>query len=207
MAETEHPQIYLVTPPSFELSSFGRQLEAVLDAVPVACLRLQLAGHDEDRIARAADLCREITHARDIALVIASHVLLAERLGLDGVHLTDAHGVRAARKTLGEEAIVGLHAGTSRHDGMNGGEAGADYVCFGPVGASALGDGALAERDLFDWWSQMIELPVVAEGALDAALIRDLAPVSDFFAIGEEIWSDDDPVDRIKAFHAAMTGA
>lgn len=205
MAETEHPQIYLVTPPAFDLSSFGKDLGAVLDAVPVACLRLALTSHDEDRIARAADLCREIAHARDVATVIGNHVLLAERLGLDGVHLSDPHGVRAARKTLGEDAIVGLHAGTSRHDGMNGGEAGADYVCFGPVGAAALGDGALATRDLFDWWSKMIELPVVAEGALDEDLIRDLAPVSDFFAIGEEIWSDDDPVSRIRTFHAAMT--
>lgn len=205
MSDAEHPQIYLVTPPAFDLSSFGKDLEAVLDAVPVACLRLSLSSHDEDRIARAADLCREITHARDIAMVIANHVLLAERLGLDGVHLSDPHGVRAARKTLGEDAIVGLHAGTSRHDGMAGGEAGADYICFGPVGAAGLGDGALAERDLFDWWSKMIELPVVAEGALDEELIRDLAPVSDFFALGEEVWTDEAPAEKIAAFHAAMT--
>ena len=126
MADIEHPQIYLITPASFELSSFGKELERVLDAVPVACLRLAMASHDEDRIARAADMLREITHRRDIAMVIESHVLLAERLGLDGVHLKEAHGVRAARKTLGEDAIVGLHAGSSRHDGMSGGEAGAD---------------------------------------------------------------------------------
>lgn len=206
MAEIEHPQIYLITPASFELSSFGKELETVLDAVPVACLRLAMASHDEDRIARAADLLREITHRRDIALVIESHVLLSERLGLDGVHLKEAHSVRAARKTLGEDAIVGLHAATSRHDGMSGGEAGADYVCFGPVGASSLGDGALAERELFDWWSQMIELPVVAEGALDEALIRELSPVTDFFGLGEEIWSAEDPAAQARTFLAAMQG-
>lgn len=206
MAEIEHPQIYLITPPSFELSSFGKDLESVLDAVPVACLRLSLASHDEDRISRSADMLREITHDRDIALVIENHVLLAERLGLDGVHLNDTHGVRAARKTLGEDAIVGLYAGDSRHDGMNGGEAGADYICFGPVGASGLGGGELAERDLFDWWSKVVELPVVAEGALDEEIIRDLAPITDFFGIGEEIWNDDDPVARAKAFLAAMGG-
>ncbi|MDO6729453.1 thiamine phosphate synthase [Marinovum sp. 2_MG-2023] len=205
MAEIEHPQIYLVTPPSFELSSYGSTLESVLDAVPVACLRLALASHDEDEIARAADLCRDITHARDIALVISNHVLLAERLGLDGVHLDDTHSVRAARKTLGEEAIVGLHAGVSRHDGMNGGEAGADYICFGPVGENALGDGAVVERELFDWWSKVIELPVVAEGGLDEQSIRELAPMTDFFALGDEIWSDRDPVARIKTLYGVMT--
>ena len=207
MAEIEHPQIYLITPPAFELSSFGKSLSAALDAAPVACVRLALASHDEDTISRAADMMREITHARDIALVIDTHVVLAERLGLDGVHLPGgAHGVRAARKTLGEDAIVGVFSGTSRHDGMNAGEAGADYVCFGPVGDNALGDGSRAEPELFQWWSEMIEVPVVAEGALDTDTIRALAPVSDFFGIGDEIWDREDPAATLRAFHAAMTG-
>ena len=83
---------------------------------------------------------RGVTDARDIALVIADHTLLAERIGLDGVHLTDAaRSVRHARKTLGEDAIVGSFCGGSRHDGMAAGEAGADYISFGPVLASAAG--------------------------------------------------------------------
>ena len=205
MAETEQPQIYLITPPEFELSRFPGQLAAVLDAQDVACVRLALSSHDEDRIARAADACREVTHARDVALVIDSHIALVERLGLDGVHLTDgARTVRYARKELGADAIVGAFCGTSQHDGMSAGEAGADYIAFGPVGASALGDGSRAEADLFDWWSQMIELPVVAEGALDADLVRSLAPVTDFFGIGDEIWRSDDPVQSLSDLVAAM---
>lgn len=205
MAEAEQPQIYLVTPREFELSNFCDQLSAVLDAHEVACVRMALATQDEDRLSRAADACREITHARDIALVIDSHLILAERLGLDGVHLTDgARSVRKARKALGSDAIVGAYCAASRHEGMNAGEAGADYVGFGPVGATALGDGSLAGRDLFEWWSQMIELPVVAEGALDAALMQSLAPVTDFFAIGDEIWGSDDPTEALGKLIAAM---
>jgi len=195
MAEPEQPQIYLITPPEFELSQFPSRLAAVLDAQDVACVRLALASQDEDRIARAADACREVTHARDVALVIDSHLAMVERLGLDGVHLTDgARTVRYARKELGPDAVVGTFCGTSRHDGMSAGESGADYVSFGPAGASALGDGSQAEVELFDWWSQMIEIPVVAEGALDGDLIRLLAPHTDFFGIGDEIWRSDDPV-------------
>ena len=54
MAETEQPQIYLITPPEFELSAFPARLGAVLDAVPVACVRLALASGDEDRLLRAS---------------------------------------------------------------------------------------------------------------------------------------------------------
>jgi len=45
---------------------------------------------------------------------------------------------------------------------------------------------------------------VVAEGALDAALVAQLAPVTDFFGIGEEIWRHDDPAAALQALLAAM---
>jgi thiamine-phosphate pyrophosphorylase len=132
---------------------------------------------------------------------------LVDRLGLDGVHLTDgARSVRKARKELGNDAIVGAFCGSSQHDGMNAGEAGADYISFGPVGASALMGGEQAPADLFDWWSQMIELPVVAEGALDEGLIRSLTPVTDFFGLGDEIWQAEDPAVRLGELIGAMQG-
>jgi thiamine-phosphate pyrophosphorylase len=205
MSDAEQPQIYLITPPEIELSHFPSDLARVLDAEDIACIRLSLATRDEDLILRAADAVREVAHRFDVALVIDTHVVLAQRLGLDGVHLTDgARSVRMARKELGADAIVGAFCAQSRQDGMGAGEAGADYVSFGPVGETTLGDGSRAEADLFQWWSEMIEIPVVAEGGLDAGIVRSLAPVTDFFGIGEEIWRTDDPVAALKTLTAAM---
>ena len=156
MAGSDKPQIYLLTPPEFDLSTFRDQLAAVLDA------------HD-------------------------------------GVHLVDgSRSVRKARGALGKDAIIGAFCRASRHDGMNAAEAGANYVAFGPVGASALGDGTLAEGNLFAWWSAMIELPVVAEGNLDTSLAASLAPVTDFIGIGEEIWRQDDPAKALAGFVRAL---
>jgi len=203
----EHPQIYLISPPEFDLSTFPDQLAACLDSTEVACVRLALANRDETRIAKAADALREVTHDRDVALVIDSHIMLVERLGLDGVHLQDgARSIRKVRKTLGDDAIVGSFCADSRHDGMTAGELGADYISFGPIGENALGDGRQAPIELFEWWSQMIEVPVVAEGALDESLIRQLAPHTDFFGIGDEIWSADTPAKVLTQLRAAMLG-
>jgi len=203
--DTEQPQIYLITPAEFELSAYPETLARLLDNVEVACVRLALGTREEDRIARAADALRDVTHARDVALVMDSHMLLVERLGLDGVHLTDgARSVRQARKDLGAEAIVGAFCHNSRHDGMTAGELGADYVSFGPCGATPLGDGRQADPALFAWWSKMIEVPVVAEGALDADTVRNLAPVTDFFGIGEEIWGTEDPLAALQGLRGAM---
>ena len=207
MSDAEQPQIYLITPPEIELSHFPTDLTRVLDTTEIACIRLSLATRDEDLILRAADVVREVAHRFDVALVIDTHVVLAQRLGLDGVHLTDGpRSVRMARKELGADAIVGAYCGHLRHDGMTAGEAGADYISFGPVGETALGDGSRAEADLFQWWSEMIEIPVVAEGGLDTDIVRALSPITDFFGIGEEIWRTDDPVTALKDLIAAMDG-
>lgn len=194
MADQDNPQIYLVTPSAFELSRLTKSVGQILDEFPIACLRLDMASDEEDEIARAADSLRELSHAKDIPVVISNHIQLVERLGLDGVHLNDgAKSVRSTRKSIGADPIVGSFCGTSRHDAMNAGEAGADYVVLGPITASTLGDGNTASFEDFEWWSQMIELPIVAEGNLSIETIETLAPVTDFFAIGNEIWREDSP--------------
>jgi len=204
-AQTETPQLYLLTPAAFYLDLFPAQLGKVLDEHDVACVRLGLASNDEATLGRAADAVRVVCHERDVAVVIETHVALVEPHGLDGVHLTDSsRSVRDVRKALGPDAIVGCHCGASRHDGMTAGEIGADYVAFGPAGPTNLGDGTQAEKELFEWWSQMIEVPVVAEGALDTETIKALAPHTDFFAIGDEIWTQEDPSAALSTLLAAM---
>jgi thiamine-phosphate pyrophosphorylase len=181
-------RLYLITPAAPE-PDFPDRLAALLDGVDVACVRLALVARSEEEIARAADALRPVAHARDVPLVVTDHFRLAARLGLDGVHLTDHRQVREARRTLGADGIVGAFARASRHDGMTAAEAGADYVSFGPVGASALGDGTTAPPELFAWWSEMIEVPVVAEGALTPELTAELARTADFLALGDELWT------------------
>lgn len=190
---TDAPQLYLMTPAGAQASALGPLLSEVMDRFPTSCLRIR-GGAEEDELGRLADLAREIAHARDVAVVIDDHVKLAQRHGLDGVHLTDgARSVRHARKELGDDAIVGAFCGASRHDGMTAAEHGADYVSFGPISASALYKGEPAGLELFQWWSEMIEVPVVAEGAITRELINQLSPVTDFIALGAEIWTQDDP--------------
>ena len=73
-----------------------------------------------------------------------------------------------------------------------------------PWATRKLMEGPRAEHELFAWWSEMIELPVVAEGALDVALIEAFAPVTDFFAIGAEIWREEDALAALRALIAPI---
>ena len=64
----DRPQITLITPPVLDLDVFPQTLARVMDGVEVACLRLSLATKDADDIGRAADACRVVAHARDVAI-------------------------------------------------------------------------------------------------------------------------------------------
>ncbi|MEM6933299.1 MAG: thiamine phosphate synthase [Pseudomonadota bacterium] len=193
MAESPPARLYLVTPDHFDPQGFADDLARLFSALPVACLRLDLGVQtDEDEWRRAANHLLPVCHDADIALVIAEHYRLVRPLGLDGVHLRKGSTpIRSVRKELGADAIIGAEGGTSRHQGMSLAEAGADYVALGPVGASgSLGDGALADRDLFEWWSQMIEIPIVAEGGVHVDEVRTLSDTVDFVVPDRSLWSN-----------------
>lgn len=189
----EGPGLYLITPALTDAEPFLPQLAEALDASEIACVRLRTASDDEDALRRTADQVREVTHQRDVAVILTDHYRLVQPLGIDGVHLENPRiTVRDVRKALGEDAIVGAFAGTSKHNAMVAAEAGADYVSFGPMIANALGDGEVAEPHLFVWWSEMIQTPVVAEGGLSIDMAQAMAPAVDFLALDTAVWNHPD---------------
>lgn len=196
-------RLYLATPPRLDLAEFPALLAQTLATGHVACVRLDLPGAEEAAIRKAADVLRPVCHDADVALVIADHYRLAAPLGLDGVHVGGPAKYADIRKEIGADQILGVHAGASRHMGMTAAEAGADYVAFGPVADTGLGDGAVAEADLFQWWSEMIETPVVADGGVSDAHLATLSPITDFVVPGADIW--DDPLPRLAAMARALT--
>jgi thiamine-phosphate pyrophosphorylase len=192
MNDAEAPaRLYLVTPREFDPEPFAALLDRALTAQPVACLRLDLGGAAEGQWRVAANHLLPVAHAHDVALVIADHHRLVAPLGLDGVHLTaNRTPIREVRKALGPDRIVGGFAGTSRHIAITMAEAGADYVALGPVGETGgLGDGIKAGDEVFQWWSEMIETPVLAEGGVSPADAARLAPFTDFVVPDVGVWT------------------
>ena len=165
------------------------RVEAALEATRAATLILDA---EEDGAAIDADAARalvQLAQRKNVAALIVDDWRTARAIGADGVHLTPRDDLdeayRAARAGLEEGSIVGADGGTSRHDAMMLGEAGADYVAFGPT-AGDLGQDEEAETqfELVTWWSELFVVPVVAVGietAEDAARIA--APKPDFISV------------------------
>ena len=206
MTDHDASRIYLLLPPRFDPPEMAGTLTAILGAVPIACVRVDLGPAPEEDWTRALNHLIEPCHAADVALVVTDHFRLVEPLGLDGVHLASARTpLREVRKALGPDRIVGAFAGTSRHQGMVLGEAGADYVSFGPVGdTGVLGDDARAGDDLFQWWGEMIETPSVAEGGATVEDARRLTEHVDFVTPDLRVWDDADPIATLQEYSAAL---
>lgn len=154
------------------------RIEAALDATKAVTLVLTAPPEGSLDPAAARPLV-EMAQRKGVAALIADDVAAARATGADGVHLSwrpeieDAY--EAARTALGPEAVVGADAGSSRHDAMMLGEAGADYVAFGRM-SEGLGPDAAREtqRELVAWWAEVFVVPVIAFDAGDADDARDL---------------------------------
>lgn len=181
-------QLYL----RFDVGGDGAEasaaLEAALAAAPVACVLL----YRGDAAALEPGLAKAligIAQKRDVAALVADDAGLARMLKADGVHVSwskaplDAY--KAARETLGARALIGVDAGRSRHDAMELGEAGADYVAFGiPAHVEDRETAAARQIDLVSWWCEIFEVPVVAFDVADDASAEALAAAgADFITI------------------------
>ncbi|MEH6630302.1 MAG: thiamine phosphate synthase [Halopseudomonas aestusnigri] len=205
-------EIYLLTPPevlSGELSTdqFIPTLLKALDGGPVSCVLLSGTASSETSLSEVVSILRPLVQERDIAFLIEDDFKSAASLGCDGVHLTSVASFKEAREYLGDDNIVGVDCGISRHNAILVGEAGADYVAFNnrrPLpeiedpDVRAFEEGGPRGLDLLTWWQTMMTPPCVS---LDDVTIDDAASHAeagaDFIAVQNAVWQH--PADPAKA--------
>lgn len=201
-------QLYLVSPPAFELDAHAAALAAALSAGgPVAAYQLRLKGADDSAVLAAAERLKPICQAHDVAFILNDRADLAARCGADGVHLGQTDGsVADARRLLGRQAEIGVTCHGSRHLAMEAGEAGADYVAFGAffeTGTKAVEHRATPE--ILAWWTAISPIPCVAIGGITPANCRPLVDAgADFLAVSAAVWSSPDAAAAVLAFADAM---
>jgi thiamine-phosphate pyrophosphorylase len=182
------PGLYLVTPPLKEASAFLPLLAKALGAAQIASVLLRLDEPDEAAAVRLIREVAEAAQAQGAALLIDSDPTLVLKSGADGVHIgVSGEPLRTAIKKLSPGHIVGAGGLSARHEAMEAGEVGADYVLFGDWDAP-LEPLTLLER--VAWWAEIFNTPSVAlaqnlreVGALAAA-------GADFVMLGDCIWAD-----------------
>lgn len=185
-------RLYLITPPVLDPARFADTLAAALDAGDVGAVQLRLKDVSDDAILHAAAILMEVCTRRDVAFILNDRPDLAVRAGADGAHIGAEDGdTAAARRILGADAQLGVSCYDSRDLAMQAGEAGADYVAFGAFFPSPTKDTAIrADPALLEWWSELMELPVVAIGGIDSTNCAPLVRAgADFLAVISAVWN------------------
>ena len=148
----------------------------------------------EDKQRIASELARLCATYR-VPLLINDDPQLALESGAQGVHLGQRDGdIGAARKLLGDDAIIGVTCHASLEKASAAEAAGADYVAFGRFfPSSTKPEAPPAELTLLSEAKQKLTLPIVAIGGINpengAAAI---AAGADMLAVIQSLWGESD---------------
>jgi thiamine-phosphate pyrophosphorylase len=207
----ERTRLYLITPPQVaDIGAFCRQLDAALGAGDVASLQLRLKGADGMIDMQATrDVSSAVTamaQEAGVAVLVNDSPDLARELGADGVHLGwDDMEIKAARRLLGPDMIIGATAKNSYHKAMQAGEEGADYVAFGAFYPTATKQATVpAEPELLQIWQAAMLVPCVAIGGITTGNAAPLVTAgADFLAVSAGVWNHaEGPAAAVRAFNA-----
>lgn len=189
--QTTRTRLMLVTPPVADAEAMSFRLMQAFAGGDVAAVVLRLAdGDDRSRIEAVKRLAGPV-QSSNVALVVEGTALVATRGGADGVHLTQGpEAIAEARSSLRNERIIGAGHLRARHDAMDVGEAGVDYVMFGEPRADGSMPPLAAVIERAAWWAEIFETPCVAY-APDAESVPALVETgAEFVALGDWAFAD-----------------
>lgn len=191
-----------------DLQPFRKRLLGALGKGDVAAFVLRAIGTSGDEAAlRAAieALCGPVQEA-GVAFLVEGRADLAVELGCDGVQVpANRTTVRAVRRALGADAIVGALCSPAaadltgggetalRHAAMEAGEAEADYVAF-----------PAEDLETLAWWAELMEVPCVAWDAAPEAAEALVETGAEFIALAPSLWDAADPGWLVAGVQAAV---
>lgn len=184
--------LYLVTTPEFDVARDRENLRKIIDVWKPSALRLTTTDASEAR--QIVEQIGSFVQASGTALILTNLPDLARELNCDGVHFTYLPSDTAhLRSEAGVDLQIGIACHARRDEVMRAGELGADYISIsGSAPESILESTSVntpsgAPGDpyaLAQWWSQMMELPMIAEDITDSAQARMMVEAGvDFVAV------------------------
>jgi thiamine-phosphate pyrophosphorylase len=148
-----------------------------------------------------ATLAKSFGRQHGIAVFARDDVRAAR--GLDGLLLTRPAEVADARRALSGQQVIGVLCGVDRHEAMEAGEAGADWILFGRTDMEPS-----KAIEAAAWWSELFVLPCGVTGLIEPAHMEALAAAKIAFALpGPFCWQVPDPIGLLSDLDLAVQAA
>lgn len=166
--------------------------------------------HDRKRRLTEARALRDCCRRAGAVFIVNDDIELAEQVGADGVHLGEHDvDVAAARARLGPSVCIGASCYGDLERARRMVTAGADYLAFGAVRASATKPGAriLPPGRLIEARREFA-LPLVAIGGIDVDNLAEvMAAGVDAVAVTHAVFAAADPATAARDLVTAMQAA
>lgn len=197
--------LYALTPQQPERGQASRLLDITERAIFGGARLIQYRDKTRDEMTarhRAALLCG-LCHTSGALLIVNDRVDLARHVGADGVHLgEDDAPLDEARKTLRDDAVIGLSCYDSLQRAEDAEAAGADYVAFGSFFPSTTKPAARrADLELLARARERLQVPICCIGGITtdngASLV---AAGADLLAVVDGLFGRDDITGTARAF-------
>jgi len=184
------PRLYLATPVVADPAPLAAHLSEILKGTDVAAVLVRLKQTDPRSMISAVKALAPSIQGAGAALLIDGHADLVARSGADGAHLAGIAALDEALPTLRPDRIAGVGALATRHDSMNAGERGADYVLFGEPDGSGGRPSIEAIAERLGWWAELFEPPCVGYAVTREEAIEFVAAGADFILADDLVWQD-----------------
>jgi thiamine-phosphate pyrophosphorylase len=159
--------LYAITPDADETESLVAQVSAAISGGARIIQYRNKTATPEMRVAQAIalkSLCRDT----GACLIINDHVELALAVDADGIHVGSSDAsYDDARRTLGDEKLIGISCYNQLGLALAAEARGADYIAFGSFFSSLVKPGAVhAPTDLLIEARRTLKVPIVAIGGI-----------------------------------------
>jgi thiamine-phosphate pyrophosphorylase len=184
------PRLYLATPVVDNPAPLLAGLPGLLAGADVAAVLLRLKLTDQRSMIACVKALAPAIQAGGAAVLLDGHVELVARAGADGAHLTGIEALAEALPSLKPDRIAGVGGLATRHESMEAGELGADYVLFGEPDARGQRPSMEAIAERLQWWAELFEPPCIGFAASREEAHEFAAAGADFVLVGDFIWND-----------------
>ncbi|QQO35310.1 thiamine phosphate synthase [Bradyrhizobium diazoefficiens] len=184
------PRLYLATPVVDDPASLLAELPALLAAADVAAVLVRLKETDQRTMISRIKALAPVVQNAGAAVLVDGHPDIVARGGADGAHLAGIAALEEAMPSLKPDRIAGVGGLETRHESMNAGEMGADYVLFGEPDAKGQRPSSQAIAERLDWWAELFEPPCVGFATSFAEAHDFAASGADFVLVGDLVWAD-----------------
>jgi len=200
--------LYLITPDEPDTARLLLRVLPLLAAKPALLQYRNKAANPARRREQALALLGVCRRA-GVPLIVNDDAKLAHEIGAAGVHLgRDDGDIKAARKILGAEAIIGVSCYDDLDRAAAAATAGADYLAFGAMFASGTKPQARRAPLTVLRDARRFGLPRVAIGGItpdNAGQV--LAMGAEFIAVVGAVFDAPDPVAAALAFTSRFAGS